>query len=159
MLKRFLLMVLILFSFSAVAGAYAGDTHYYLRFGTALMAGFDWDEAHLIASADYMIDRNRSTHAEKNPIQKHNKANWHAFQRSEERFLGLWERVLNEHDPEMQMIKLGQFLHFAADWEPLGVFGVRLGLGGGDVAFKMITRMLGAKSDMLMRAFYYGGIV
>ncbi len=129
MLKRLLLTVLILFSFSAIAGAYAGDTHYYLRFSTALLAGFDWDEAHLIASADYMIDRNRSTHAEKNPLQKHNKANWHAFQRSEERFLELWERVLSEEDPELQLIKLGQFMHFAADWEPHGVFGVRLGHG------------------------------
>jgi len=123
------LVLLFLFGFSAVAGAYAGDTHYYLRFATALLAGFDWEEAHLIASADYMIDRNRSTHAEKNPAQRHNKANWHAFQRSESRYFELWERVLGESDPERQLIVLGQFLHFAADWEPHGVFGVRLGHG------------------------------
>ena len=30
--------------------AYGGDTHYYLRFATALETCFDWDEAHLIAA-------------------------------------------------------------------------------------------------------------
>ncbi len=129
MLKRFLLTVLILISFSTMAGAYAGDTHYYIRFATALLVGFDWDDAHLIASADYMIDRNKSTHAEKNPAKKHNKVNWHAFERTEERFFELWARVLGESDPELQLIELGQFLHFAADWEPHGVFGDRLGHG------------------------------
>ena len=49
------------------------------HFATALEACFDWDEAHLIASADYLVDKNRTTTAEKHPFKKHNKINWHAF--------------------------------------------------------------------------------
>jgi len=132
-LRRLAPILLILLALPVAAGAYAGDTHYYVRFASALLAGFEWDEAHLIASADLMIDRNRATHAEKNPTRTHNKLNWHAFERDEARFLELWERVLAEPDPELQLIELGQFLHFAADWEPHGVFGARMGHGAATV--------------------------
>ncbi len=108
---------------------YAGDTHYYLRFATALEACFNWDEAHLIASADYLVDKNRTTTAEKHPFKTHNKINWHAFNRNEERFNALWERVLAENDPELQLVKLGQFTHYISDWESHYGFGVRIGHG------------------------------
>jgi hypothetical protein len=108
---------------------YGGDTHYYLRFASALEACFDWDEAHLIASADYLVDKNRSTTAEKQPFQKYNKIHWHAFGRDEERFNELWERVLAETDPDLQLVKLGQYLHFITDWESHFGYGVRMGHG------------------------------
>jgi hypothetical protein len=111
------------------AWGYAGDTHYYLRFATALETCFDWDEAHLIASADFLVDKNRTTTAEKHPAKKHNKINWHAFGSDQERFNALWERVLAEKDDELALVKLGQFLHFASDWEAHHGYGVRMGHG------------------------------
>ncbi len=108
---------------------YGGDTHYYLRFASALETCFNWDEAHLIASADYMLDKNRATTAEKQPVQRYNKIHWHAFGRSEERFNELWQRVEQEEDAELQLVKLGQFLHFVSDWESHYGFGVRMGHG------------------------------
>ena len=86
---------------------YGGDTHYYLSFSSSLAACFDWDEAHLIASANYLVDKNGSTTAEKHPLQTHNKINWHAFGKDEERFNALWESVLAEPDPILQLVKLG----------------------------------------------------
>ena len=121
--------------------AYGGDTHYYLRFGTALNTCFDWDEAHLIASADYMLDKNRTTTAEKHPFKKHNKINWHAFGGDEERFNALWERALAEEDPELQLVKLGQFLHFISDWESHYGYGTRMGHG--------VSTVLGNDPDSL----------
>jgi hypothetical protein len=111
------------------AAGYGGDTHYYLRFASALETCYDWDEAHVIASADYLLDKNSTTTAEKHPVKKHNKINWHAFSRQQERFNELWERALAEEDPELQLVKLGQFLHFASDWESHYGFGVRMGHG------------------------------
>jgi hypothetical protein len=116
-----------------VAHGYSGDTHYYLRFATALEACFDWDEAHLIASAEYLVDKNRTTTAEKQPFQTQNKINWHAFGGIEDRFNELWERALSEQDPELQLVKLGQFLHFIADWESHFGYGVRMGHGADTV--------------------------
>ena len=109
--------------------SYGGDTHYYLRFLSALETCFTWDEAHLLASADYLVDKNRTTTAEKQPFKTHNKINWHAFSRSRERFNELWERVLAEKDRELQLVKLGQFTHFATDWESHYGYGVRMGHG------------------------------
>ena len=111
------------------AYAYAGDSHYYLRFAFALEACFDWDEAHLIASADYLVDKNQTTTAEKHPFKKYNKIHWHAFGRNEERFNTLWERTLSEQDEELQLVKLGQFLHYISDWESHYGYGVRFGHG------------------------------
>jgi hypothetical protein len=127
-LRRILGLLLVLFSVTSVLG-YGGDTHYYLRFATALETCFTWDEAHLIASADYLVDKNRTTTAEKHPLKKHNKVNWHAFGRDQERFNVLWERVLTEQDEELKLVKLGQFLHFASDWESHYGYGVRMGHG------------------------------
>jgi hypothetical protein len=135
MLKRSRFLVLPAVGLAALllgppaAHGYGGDTHYYLRFALALEACFDWDEAHVIASADYLIDKNRSTTAEKHPFQEHNKINWHAFNRNEERFNELWERVLVEDDPELQLVKLGQFLHYISDWESHFGYGTRMGHG------------------------------
>ncbi|MCZ6779050.1 MAG: hypothetical protein O7F16_08775, partial [Acidobacteria bacterium] len=124
-----MMLVVLSLGVSSEARGYGGDTHYYLRFATALEVCFTWDEAHLIASADYMLDKNRATTAEKHPFKKHNKINWHAFGGNEERFNELWERVLNEKDPQLQLIKLGQFLHFISDWESHYGYGVRMGHG------------------------------
>jgi len=115
---------------------YGGDTHYYLSFASGLAACFDWDEAHLIASANYLVDKNGSTTAEKHPMQTHNKINWHAFGRDEERFNALWERVLAEPDPNLQLVKLGQFLHYISDWESHYGYGVRMGHGVGTIIGK-----------------------
>lgn len=123
------LALLLLLGSSGGLSAYGGDTHYYLRFASALETCFDWDEAHLIASADYMVDKNRATTSEKDPFKRANKINWHAFGHSEERFNELWERVVDETDPELQLVKLGQFLHFATDWESHYGYGTRMGHG------------------------------
>jgi len=136
-----LLCGLLMTAGSHLAWGYAGDTHYYLRFGAALETCFSWDEAHLIASADLMLDKNRSTVAEKHPIKKYNKINWHAFGHDQERFNALWERVLNEKDPELKLIALGQFTHFLEDWEPHFGWGIRLGHG--------ITTMMANDPDSL----------
>ena len=122
---------LLLFLLPTLPRGYGGDTHYYLCFASALGACFDWDEAHLIASANYLIDKNRTTTAEKHPFKTHNKINWHAFGRDEERFNALWERVLIEKDPTLQLVKLGQFLHYISDWESHYGYGVRMGHGVG----------------------------
>jgi len=114
-IKKALLSILLVAASSPLAWGYAGDTHYYLRFASALEACFNWDEAHLIASADLMLDKNRSTVAEKHPFKKYNKVYWHAFSRDQERFSELWERVLREQDPELKLIKLGQFSHYLED--------------------------------------------
>jgi hypothetical protein len=125
------LCAVLLFLAPAPAWSYGGDTHYYLCYANALAACFDWDEAHLIASANYLIDKNRTTTAEKHPFKTHNKINWHAFGRDEERFNALWERVLAEEDPTLQLVKLGQFLHYISDWESHYGYGVRIGHGVG----------------------------
>jgi hypothetical protein len=124
-----IVLALSLMAWATGAWGYAGDTHYYLRFATALETCFDWDEAHLIASADFLVDKNRTTTAEKHPAKKHNKINWHAFGNDQERFNTLWERVLAEKDHELALVKLGQFLHFVSDWEAHHGYGVRMGHG------------------------------
>ena len=107
--------------------AYELDSHYYLRFGLSLSTCFDWDEAHLIASGDWNMDANGSTHAEMNPVQKSNKINWHAFGHSDKRFRELWLRSVAEEDLELRLIKLGQFMHFLEDWESHAGYGIRIG--------------------------------
>jgi len=128
-MRGVLLFVLSMAVSSPFVWSYAGDTHYYLRFASALETCFSWDEAHLIASADLMLDKNRTTVAEKHPFKKHNKVYWHTFSRDQERFNELWERVLAEEDPERKLIRLGQFMHFVGDWEPHFGWGIRLGHG------------------------------
>ena len=128
-MRRALLGVLLMVASSPCIWGYAGDTHYYLRFGSALETCFSWDEAHLIASADLMLDKNRTTVAEKHPFKKYNKVYWHAFSRNQERFNELWERVLTEEDPERKLIRLGQFMHYVGDWEPHFGWGIRWGHG------------------------------
>ena len=128
-MRRALLGVLLMVASSPCIWGYAGDTHYYLRFGSALETCFSWDEAHLIASADLMLDKNRTTVAEKHPFKKYNKVYWHAFSHDQARFNELWKRVLTEEDPESKLIKLGQFMHYITDWEPHFGWGIRLGHG------------------------------
>jgi hypothetical protein len=103
------------------------DTHYYLTFGIALGTCFDWGEAHVIASADQMIDDNKTTVAETSLVRKKKKKAWHAFSHPEEQLNSLWYRVLEEEDPVTQLIVFGQFLHFLQDWEAHG--GYPLGIG------------------------------
>ena len=50
-----LLTVLILMA-AAQTRPFVRDTHYYLGFAAALATCFDWDEAHLISSANLMLD-------------------------------------------------------------------------------------------------------
>ncbi len=106
---------------------YELDSHYYLRFGLSLSTCFDWDEAHLIASGDWNMDANGTTHAEMNPIQKKNKIGWHAFGHSDKRFHELWLRSAAEKDLDLRLIKLGQFMHFLEDWESHAGYGTRMG--------------------------------
>jgi hypothetical protein len=110
-----------------VASSYSQDTHYHMRFGLALSTCFDWDEAHLIASADIGMDENSTVSAEMNPIGTRNKADWHAFGHSDKRYRELWLRASSEPDLERRLIKLGQFMHFAEDWESHAGYGVRMG--------------------------------
>ena len=106
---------------------YELDSHYYLRFGLSLSTCFDWDEAHLIASGDWNMDANGTTHAEMNPLQKKNKIDWHAFGHSDKRFHELWLRSAAEKNLELRLIKLGQFMHFLEDWESHAGYGTRMG--------------------------------
>jgi hypothetical protein len=140
---RVLLIALLLIAFSAEVDAFEKDTHYLLTFGLSLGTCFDWNEAHLIASADYMLDANRTTVGEMNPFRRHNKRNWHAFGHDEERLNQLWFRTVGERNPDLRLIKLGQFFHFLQDWQ--AHHGYPVGLGH---AFATIT---GRDPDSLAR--------
>jgi hypothetical protein len=107
--------------------AFERDTHYYLTFALSMSTCFDWDEAHIIASADWMTDNNRTTAAEMTPLRKRNKRSWHAFGHSHERYNELWQRVVSEPDELRRLVKLGQFLHFLQDWEAHARFPVGIG--------------------------------
>ena len=109
------------------AQAFTRETHYYLRFALSLATCFDFDEAHLIASGDWMLDGNLSTHAEPTPFLQKNKIGFHAFGHSDARFNELWERSRSEPDLALRLIKLGQFMHFLEDWESHAGFGLKLG--------------------------------
>jgi len=106
---------------------YALDSHYHLRFGLSLSTCFDWEEAHLIASGDWNLDANGTTHAEMQPFKTKNKINWHAFGHSDRRFNELWLRSAAEKDLTLRLIKLGQFMHFLEDWESHAGYGIRMG--------------------------------
>ena len=121
-----LITVLILMA-AAQTRPFVRDTHYYLGFAAALATCFDWDEAHLISSANLMLDGNKSTRAEWNPLQKKAKTQWHAFGHRTDRYNELWYKVLDEKDPNLQLILFGQFLHFLQDWESHAGFGRSLG--------------------------------
>ncbi len=112
---------------TSIASSFERDTHYYTTYALALTTCFDWEEAHLIASADVMIDGSRGTVAELNPTHRHNKAAWHAFGHTVERYYELWERVLLEQREELRLIAFGQFLHFLQDWEAHAGYPVHLG--------------------------------
>jgi len=122
--QLFALAVLLL---PGISSGYALDSHYHLRFSLSLSTCFDWDEAHLIASADWNLDANGTTHAEMQPFQTKNKINWHAFGHSDKRFNELWLRSAVEKDLRLRLIKLGQFLHFLEDWESHEGYGIRMG--------------------------------
>ena len=109
------------------AAAFERDTHYYATFALALTSCFDWQEAHLIASADVMVDGSRGTVAELDPASRHNKAGWHAFGHSAERYYELWERVTLEEGVAERLIVFGQFLHYLQDWEAHAGYPVHLG--------------------------------
>ncbi len=110
-----------------LSAGYEMDSHYYLRFGLSLASCFNWEEAHLIASGDWAMDENGTTHAEMNPVQRRNKIDWHAFGHSDRRFRELWLRSVSESDLERRLIKLGQFMHFLEDWESHAGYGLRMG--------------------------------
>ncbi len=114
---RILLITVALIAFRAESGAFEIDSHYYLTFAFALGTCFDWDEAHLIASGDHMVDQNRTTVGEMNPLRTRNKGMWHAFGHSEEDLNRLWFRAVREKHPKIRLVKLGQFLHFLQDWQ------------------------------------------
>ena len=122
--QLFALAILLL---PGISLGYALDSHYQLRFGLSLSTCFDWDESHLIASADWNLDANGTTHAEMQPFQTKNKINWHAFGHSDKRFNELWLRSAAEKDLRLRLIKLGQFLHFLEDWESHEGYGIRMG--------------------------------
>jgi endonuclease/exonuclease/phosphatase family metal-dependent hydrolase len=122
-----LVFLILVVAFPVELNAWVYDTHYYFTFGAALSTCFDWDEAHLIASAAVMIDRNKETKAESDPIGKRKKREWHAFGHSTERYVELWERVLDEPDSDLQLVYFGQFLHYLQDWESHAGFGLSLG--------------------------------
>lgn len=107
--------------------AFERDTHYYATFALALTSCFDWREAHLVASADVMVDGSRGTVAELDPAKRHNKEGWHAFGHSAERYYELWERVTLEEREAERLVAFGQFLHYLQDWEAHAGYPVHLG--------------------------------
>jgi len=110
-----------------LTSAFERDTHYYATYALSLTTCFDWEEAHLIASANVGVDGSHATVAELNPTHRHNKAAWHAFGHTTERYYELWERVVLEGNEELRLIALGQFLHFLQDWEAHAGYPVHLG--------------------------------
>ncbi len=124
---RLALVVVVGIGSAGPAPAFERDTHYYATFALALTSCFDWREAHLIASADVMVDGSRATVAELDPARRHNKAGWHAFGHSAERYYELWERVTLEDGDAERLIAFGQFLHFLQDWEAHAGYPVHLG--------------------------------
>ena len=121
------LAALVGFGAPGLANAFERDTHYYATFALALTSCFDWREAHLIASADVMVDGSRGTVAELDPASRHNKAAWHAFGHSAERYYELWERVGLEEREAERLLAFGQFLHYLQDWEAHAGYPVHLG--------------------------------
>ncbi|MDX1382375.1 MAG: hypothetical protein R3190_01970 [Thermoanaerobaculia bacterium] len=111
------------------AAAFERDTHYHLTYALSLATCLDPDEAWIVASADWMLDENASTHAEMNPVQRRNKIQLHAFGHLDARLNELWRRAVQEPDPERRLILLGQFLHFLQDWEAHAGYGTRMGHG------------------------------
>lgn len=119
---------------SVRALGYDQDTHYYFTFYLALQtACLDWWEAWIIASADWSQDLNHTTVSEKSIVEVvkglfggtpsvPNQRNWHAFSEkgNEEARLKrqgeLWFRVEQQEDSTMQLVYLGQLLHFAQDF-------------------------------------------
>ena len=124
---RSMVALVLVFANLPTSWAYEQDSHYFLRFGLSLATCFNWDETHLIASGDWGMDENGSTHAEMNPFQTKQKIAWHAFGHSDSRFSELWIRAASEEDLELRLIKLGQFMHFLEDWEAHDGYGIRLG--------------------------------
>lgn len=123
----FLGSFIVLLLLPPTASAYNMDSHYYLRYALSLTTCFDWEEAHVIASGDWGLDENGTTHAEMHPLQRQNKLQWHAFGHSDQRFNELWLRSTQEPDLEQRLIKLGQFMHFLEDWEAHAGYGTRMG--------------------------------
>jgi hypothetical protein len=113
--------------------AFSRDTHYYLTYVTTLGACFDWREAHIIASANRRIDGQSATKAEPNILKTHAKVQWHAFGHDDARLRELWFRALDEPDKDLQLIYLGQFLHFLQDWESHA--GYPIGIGHAPATF------------------------
>ena len=101
---RILVSTIVVIALSAESSAFERDSHYDLTFGFALGTCFDWDEAHLIASANAMLDENRTTVAEMSPFRKHSKRMWHAFGHSEERLNRLWFRAVREKNPKVRLV-------------------------------------------------------
>ena len=124
---RILLSTILVMALSAESGAFEKDTHYYLTFALALYSCFDWDEAHLIASGNAMVDENDTTVGEISLFRTHNKRMWHAFGHSEERLNQLWFRAVREKHLQKRLVKLGQFFHFLQDWEAHAGFPMGLG--------------------------------
>ncbi|MFQ5993203.1 MAG: FxLYD domain-containing protein, partial [Nitrospiraceae bacterium] len=124
---RILLITVALIALRAESGAFELDSHYDLTFALALGTCFDWDEAHLIASGNVMLDQNRTTVAEMSVFRTRNKRMWHGFGHSEEDLNRLWFRAVRETHPKLRLVKLGQFLHFLQDW--VAHAGFPLGLG------------------------------
>ncbi len=121
------LAALIAGGWAGAATAFERDTHYYATFALALTSCFEWHEAHLIASADVMVDGSRGTVAELDPTRRHNKTGWHAFGHSAERYYELWERVILQESEVERLIVFGQFLHYLQDWEAHAGYPIHLG--------------------------------
>ena len=113
--------------------AFSRDTHYYLTYVTTLGTCFDWREAHIIASANRRIDGQSATKAEPNILKSYAKTHWHAFGHDDARLRELWFRALDEPDKDLQLIYLGQFLHFLQDWESHA--GYPIGIGHATATF------------------------
>ena len=124
---RILLIMAAIVGISTESHAFEIDTHYYLTFGVVLATCFDWDEAHLIASGNLMLDTNQTTVGEMSPFRNRNKQMWHAFGHFEEGFNRLWFRAVREKHPKVRLVKFGQFLHFIQDWEAHAGYPLELG--------------------------------
>ncbi len=120
--------ILIVGSSIQLASAYEVDTHYHWTFFLALYVGFDWDEAHLIASGDYRQDETGLVAGGPvDPINHPLTANpnnfeWHALSlddtAKQQRLTVLKQRALAEQNIDMKLVKFGQYLHYQQDMEP-----------------------------------------
>jgi len=125
-------------AWSLPAQAFEKDTHYYLTFALALRCCLSYEDAWLVASANWAVDTSESTQVEWDDGERNR--DWHALSEdgsgTDERKSELKDRVSSELVRRKQLIKFGQLLHFVQDTYSHEGYGP----GGTDHAIDTVLR-------------------